>query len=332
MISGCSLVKPVPISSVPVQRKGTLLKNLCTRHKISCQWDTLSQIVTLKLHDRSAKILVGSPLVLMEKDIVRLNAPIKMIHSALEVGDDFQSKVIKHMIKKSEQKIDYSFKKIRSIIIDAGHGGKDPGAIGRSGMKEKKVVLDISKRLQKILRQNGLKVHMTRNQDKFITLQRRTELASQTQADLFISVHANSNPARRIHGLEVYTLKNLQPKDQRSIQRKANLKRRLNRVSMKKNSSRLDRIIEDMLYTHKQTQSIIFANKVAKKSTKITKTKNLGSKLSNFYVLKNTLIPAILVEVGFLSNPKEERLLNTRAYRQKIANGLAIGILDYIRK
>ena len=108
------------------------------------------------------------------------------------------------------------------VVIDPGHGGKDPGAIGRSGVQEKKIVLDISKRLKKILLNRGYKVKMTREKDEFISLQGRTEIASKSMADLFVSVHANSSPVRSVHGLEVYAAEYLDFKSRNEEQRKKN--------------------------------------------------------------------------------------------------------------
>jgi N-acetylmuramoyl-L-alanine amidase len=99
---------------------------------------------------------------------------------------------------------------------------------------------------------------------------------------------------------------------------------------LKKKDKEVRSIISDMLYQYKQTESIKLAGKVSSQTSKFLRTKNLGRKHAQFFVLKNTVIPAVLIEVGFLSNPKEEDLLKTTMYRQKIANGLARSILDYI--
>lgn len=218
---------------------------------------------------------------------------------------------------------------VREIIIDAGHGGKDPGAIGRFGEQEKKIVLDISMRLKKILQNKGIKVKMTRARDEFISLQKRTEIASRSKADLFVSVHANSSPVRSVHGLEVYTAKYLGFKERNAEQRKTNQRLMFNHLSMKRGASGVEKIVSDMLYVHKQAKAETLAKQLAKKTAKRIKTKNRGKKESQFYVVKNTLIPAILIEVGFLSNPKESKLLQTSTYRQRVARGIAESILEY---
>jgi len=286
-------------------------------------------VATLRYKGVKAEVLVGSDLVIVDKDRVTLSAPVRMVRSAVVVPPDFRSKVISRMRQQATQKRGHGLTKVREIIIDAGHGGKDPGAIGRSNVKEKKIVLDISKRLKKILQKRGIKVKMTRERDVFISLQKRTEIASRSKADLFVSVHANSSPSRSAHGLEVFTAKNLGRKDKKEGQRKTNHRLMYRNLSMKKSSSDVKKIVSDMLYTHKQAESKKLAEHITKKTTRVVKTKNRGAKNSRFYVLRNTLIPAVLVEVGFLTNPKESKLLQTGAYREKVARGIAESIQNY---
>ena len=123
---------------------------------------------------------------------------------------------------------------MREIIIDAGHGGKDPGALGRGNIKEKNIVLDIAQRLKKILKGRGIKVKMTRDRDNFVSLQKRTEIASRSKADLFISIHANSSPTRSVYGLEVFDAKHLNAKDKKEAQRKTNRRLMFGGLAMKR--------------------------------------------------------------------------------------------------
>lgn len=329
MTGGCATVSVQPVIST---HKEITLKDICAQNNVYWQWDYVSQVATLEYKGVTAKVLVGSTLVLVGKDRVTLSAPVRMTQSTVVVPLDFQSKVISRLRQSSIQQKGYGLPKIRKIIIDAGHGGKDPGAIGRSGVQEKKIVLDISKRLKKILLNRGYKVKMTREKDEFISLAKRTEITSKSVADLFVSIHANSSPVRGVHGLEVYTADYLSFKERNEDQRKKNQNLMFRRLSMKRNDSSIKNIISDMLYVHKQRESKILAKHLAKKTTRLIKTKNRGEKKSRFYVLRNTLIPAILVEVGFLTNPKEVKLLQTGSYRQKIANGLAKSIIDYAKR
>ena len=222
-----------------------------------------------------------------------------------------------------------SLVRVHEIILDAGHGGKDPGAIGPMGLLEKDVVLDIAQRLAEIFKDRGVKVILTRESDVFISLQSRTEMASQSQADLFVSIHANSSPIRSVAGVEVFSLKDLGYVEKNEVQRKTNYELMFETLAMKQGSKDLENILEDLLYSHKQAQSLSLAKTLSETVSQEANTENRGFKTSHFYVLRNTLIPAVLVEIGFLTHPREEKLLQTSAYRQKIAEGLARGILLY---
>ena len=215
-------------------------------------------------------------------------------------------------------------------MIDPGHGGKDPGALSRNGYQEKVVNLDVAKRVRKILEENGVKVIMTRDKDEFITLPERTEIASRSRADLFVSIHANSSPARSVFGLETYWLRELSAQDKKEDQRVDNHRLMFKHLAMRKDSKDLDQMLSEMMYLYKQSEAQAFASSAAKNVTELTRTKNLGRKQARFFVLRNTLIPAVLVEVGFMTNRREEKNLKLTAYRQKIAEGLAKTILDYL--
>lgn len=314
------------------------LKELCEHNNIVLEWDSVSQVVTLRFNDVKAKSLMGSNLVLIGDERIILSQSLRNERSAIIVPLDFKSRVIDRMRQTTStsaggvmRSMDYSIRHVREIIIDAGHGGKDPGAIGKMGTREKDVVLDIAKRLKRILYRHGVKVKMTREKDVFISLEERSAIASRSKADLFVSVHANASTVRTLQGMEVYSLRDLADSDKNEAQRVANEDSMFNRLTMKKRDEDLKDILCDMLYNYKQGESEDFARDVVNKTSRFLRTKNLGNKHARFFVLRNTLIPAILVEVGFLSNSKEESLLKTSIYRQKIAQGLARSILDYVR-
>src|SRR3990167_5960812 len=195
--------------------------------------------------------------------------------------------------------------KIKRIVIDAGHGGKDPGAIGKRGLQEKDVVLKIAKGLKETLvSELGAEVIMIREDDKFIPLEERTAIANTKEADIFISVHANASFNRRASGVETYYL-NL-TNDEAAIRVAA----RENAVSTKKMSD-LQYILNDLMKTAKTNESSRLAAKVqgslvSSLKAKYSDVKGNGVKGAPFYVLVGTHMPSILVEVCFISNPKEE--------------------------
>ena len=323
---GCTTVpKKLPV----LTEKEAYLKDISDRNNISWEWDQVAQVVTLKYRGENAKVLIGSDLVLIGSERITLSASTRTAKSAVIVPIDFQPKVVNRLRAKADKEKGHDIPKIRSIVIDAGHGGKDPGAIGPTGLEEKGVVLDICKRLKEILQQRGFKVRLTRENDTFISLKERTEMASRADVDLFVSIHANASPVRSAYGFEVYCAYDLGFADRTALERKENERLMFNGLSIKKNAPDVEKIILDMLYDHKQHESGVLAEQVGQKTAKLIKTKDRGAKNERFFVLRNTLVPAILVEVGFLSNPKEEKLLKTSAYRQEIAQSLAASISDY---
>jgi N-acetylmuramoyl-L-alanine amidase len=216
---------------------------------------------------------------------------------------------------------------IRTIVIDPGHGGKDPGAIGRSGLEEKNVVLDIGKRLKKLLEHQGHRVIMTRSTDVFIPLGDRTQLANSRNADLFVSIHANANPKRSTKGMQVYLLGKASDSEAQSTASREN-------GDDDAQLTDLDRIFNDMALDFQINHSIAlayqthdaFLRTVGKRYNVV----DLGVKRAPFYVLMKSTMPGILAEVSFISNPQEEARLKRAAYRQSIAEALARGVQRYL--
>ena len=328
LITGCSTVRPVPIF---VGHSPVLLKDICKKNNVKWKWDSVSQIINLNYQGSVADLLVGSDVVMIGKEKIILSEPIDVVRSVIVVPVDFERRVVGNLIDKhpgSYEPLSLRYK-IRQVVIDSGHGGRDSGAVGYSGLLEKDVVLDIAKRIKKILVKKSIKVIMTRSSDKFISLKKRTEIACKTKADWFISVHANSSTDSRASGVEVFDLKDMNrfQKNEEARQHNHNLHYKI--LNMDRADNDLQKIVSDMYYVKKQVESSKLAEKVSKNLSESLKTRCRGEKSSGFFVLRNTLIPAILVEVGFLSNPREERFLKTRKYRQKIAASIAASIMDY---
>lgn len=222
--------------------------------------------------------------------------------------------------------------KIGTVVIDPGHGGHDPGAIGPSGVKEKDINLKIAQALKEKLEEEGdkigiRKVHLTRDNDKFIPLEERTAIARKLKADLFISIHCNASRDRRAHGLETYILSFTN--DQRSLEVAA----RENATTTKRVSDLKD-IIQNYLLNSKIEESQKFAKYVqnsvySKVSSNYKPFNNKGVKKAPFIVLIGADIPSILVETSFISNPTEEKRLNSSKYRESIAEGIFSGIKQY---
>lgn len=216
---------------------------------------------------------------------------------------------------------------IQRVVIDPGHGGKDPGCIGRSKLQEKEIVLDVSLRLKKLLEALGLEVILTRETDIYLAPESRTVIANQKQADLFISIHANASRNRKISGVETFFLNFNQ--DPSVIETAA----RENATSAKNISTMGDTIKKILQNTKipesKELAQIIQKNLVKTLSQKHRGVNDLGVKGGPFWVLIGAEVPSVLTEISFLSNATEEERLGKAEYRQLIAQGIYHGIIAY---
>ncbi|HYS43400.1 MAG TPA: N-acetylmuramoyl-L-alanine amidase [Geobacteraceae bacterium] len=219
--------------------------------------------------------------------------------------------------------------KVRRIVVDAGHGGHDPGASGAGGTREKDVVLQIALKLaQKLRDELGLDVVLTRSTDVFLELQERTAIANKIGADLFVSIHANASLNRASAGIETYYL-NLA-----KTEKAAQLAAKENGTTLEK-VSLLQAVLFDLMANYKLNDSALLADDVQKAvyrrvSGHYPGVKNLGVKQGPFYVLVGATMPSILVETAFVSNEREEERLKDPNYQETTAEGITEGIKAYI--
>ena len=249
---------------------------------------------------------------------------IKIVNKAIK---NKKAIVVNRYKKQSPKRVDRN----KVIVIDAGHGGKDPGAVGYRNYREKVVVLSIAKKLRDILRRRGFKVYMTRESDRFIKLRDRTKYANRKNADIFISLHANAvgrKDAKKAHGIECYFL---------STSRSSRAKK----VAALENSADLDAMDyygkESFLNTI-NSHNIVASNKLAidlqrsvlaTLTRKYSNVKDAGVREGPFWVLVGAQMPSVLVEVGFITHPMEARRLVNKKYQKTMAEGLANGIERY---
>jgi len=219
------------------------------------------------------------------------------------------------------------------VVIDAGHGGHDSGAFS-GGKKEKDIVLQITKKLYKELRSEGYRVHLTRNIDRFLKLGQRTRIADHKDAKVFISIHANAIADKSrfnvVEGVETYFLQ--KTRDERS-----------QRIAARENASVLqgtDKLSQDVIIDavlngpkiiHSHKLAIDVQNGMMRNlNSKYSGVKNGGAKPGPFYILVGASRPSILIEVGYLTNPKERARLLTSAYQDKIVEGITEGVGRYL--
>lgn len=218
-----------------------------------------------------------------------------------------------------------------TIVIDPGHGGRDSGAIGPRGLEEKDVTLDIGLRLKKLLEERlHVQVLMTRSEDLFIPLDRRTAIANRAKADFFISIHVNAAMRSRTVGFETYYFtKDPSDSSARASVLQENLAVNLEAVGPKEQDSYLKLTFTDLMNDVYRDESSALAELLLDELDQILKVENRGVKSGPFYVLAGAAMPAVLVETAFISNPSEERKLMDGAYRQRVAEALFEGITRF---
>ena len=230
--------------------------------------------------------------------------------------------------KKSPQK---KISESKIIVLDPGHGGVDPGAIGLQGTYEKKIVLMAAKTIKKILVKSGrYKVILTRKSDRFIPLKNRVAIARRAQADLFISLHADSIKNGAVRGATVYTLsENASDREAAQLAERENKSDLIAGIDLNTESQEVTDILIDLVQRETMNQSAVFAGAVVKEITKKIKTHRRPHKFAGFAVLKALDIPSILLEMGYLSNFEDETLLNTARFQQKLGLAILIGLDRY---
>ncbi|MEC8946181.1 MAG: N-acetylmuramoyl-L-alanine amidase [Candidatus Neomarinimicrobiota bacterium] len=245
---------------------------------------------------------------------------------SINLGSVIQNIPESKTIDLAEEKKKWQFD---TIIIDPGHGGKDPGSVGYKGTKEKDIVLDVSKRLaRKIQKNSRIKTVLTRDEDVFVRLQDRTKFANTNEGDLFISIHVNSNESKKPSGFETYLLK--PGRNQEAI----NVALRENSV-IELEGNEFEKLTDEQLIQATIAQSGFvqysekFAALIQEEIDKRVQSRNRGVKQAGFYVLMGASMPNVLIELGYISNPNEEKKLNSSSYRDMLATSIYYAILQY---
>jgi len=221
----------------------------------------------------------------------------------------------------------------RVVVLDPGHGGEDPGAIGKRGLREKVVTLDISKRIARELSKDpNYLVYLTREGDYYVSFNRRTGLARLTKADVFVSIHADASLNRRAMGASVYvlSLSGASSEAAKLLAQKENLADLIGGVEEAERMEASDAIVLSMFQTHTINSSLFLGRHVLKNLSKVAKLKYKEPQSARFRVLILPDTPSLLVETGFLSNPREEALLRNPTHRQKLAVVITTAIKDFL--
>jgi len=205
------------------------------------------------------------------------------------------------------------------IVLDAGHGGEDCGARGTHGLCEKEITLDLARRLRRLLEGRGIRVTMTRDDDRKLALPQRVEIAAEANADMFVSLHVNSSPSSAARGVESYVYgANVTSRDVAELVRRENAE-----------TNYVDIIVNDLQQRLHHDASIRVAGSVEDelvRKLRVHGRSGMRVKEAPFYVLARARRPAVLLEIGFISNPTEEKKLRDQAWRQRVAESIAGGV------
>jgi N-acetylmuramoyl-L-alanine amidase len=221
---------------------------------------------------------------------------------------------------------------LKTIIIDAGHGGKDPGAIGPSGVQEKTMNLDMAQRLKKLINAGykNIDVIMTRDKDKFVSLSERTQLANKYPNAIFLSIHCNASKNKSSKGFETYFLSNAKTDWERAVEARENSSLTFDLPDDERKG--LDFILWDLAQNEFLSASSRLAEFIQTEYEVKYKAENRGLKQAGFYVLKGNYMPAVLIETAFLSNKDEEKKLKSKDFRQEIAQLIYNGLSKYLKE
>ncbi|MCW8923709.1 MAG: N-acetylmuramoyl-L-alanine amidase [Gammaproteobacteria bacterium] len=229
-------------------------------------------------------------------------------------------------------------KKLRDVIIaiDAGHGGRDPGATGRSGTKEKTITLQMAKKLEKVINaQRGMKAVLTRKDDRYLKLRQRIEKAHKHNADMMISIHADSFPDPRARGSSIYALSvnGASSEMARMLAEKENASDQLHGdVSVAFDDKMLKEVLVDLSLTGTIQSSLDVGNEVLKQIGTVNRVHKKKVQQAGFAVLKTPNIPSVLLETAFISNPREEKNLRSSAHQKKVAKAIGRGVNSYFQR
>lgn len=244
---------------------------------------------------------------------------------------EFDLKDVNAYLKRNDEVVFYHkvSEKVNLIVVDPGHGGIDPGAVGKRGLYEKDVNLAVAKYVKRLISDSlEIKVKMTREKDTYLSLKERTNIANRNSADLFVSIHCNASKHKsRLSGFETYFLSEARTNEERAVAALENAALRFDGIEP---TDDITFILYDLAQSEFLHESNTFAEHIQGNAEKLLPIPSRGVKQAGFYVLHGAFMPAILVECGFISTIEEEKLLKRDAFRKKLAYSIFCGIRDFI--
>lgn len=302
---------------------------------------------TYKLNDTNLEIIFSSKYSLKKKENLYFVKGFKNIifdKDKQKIFIYFKNKIIleqSFVISKSKTNedfriiFDYIFKADKkNIIIDPGHGGRDSGAVGVLKIQEKKITLEVAKRLKKKCDQEKFfNCILTRRTDKYISLRDRVHFARKQKGDLFISLHADFNKKKNVRGVSIYTLsEKASDKEAEALAKRENQSDLIGGLDLATESTEVRNILIDLTQRETLNQSSNFVDELINEFKRKTKLLNRTHRFAGFAVLKAPDIPSVLIEMGYLSNKNDAKLLITEKYQNKIVNSIYNATINYFNE
>ena len=313
------------------------LLKLCETYGIDWKWDPFMRTAVITKNGRII-LRAGSDRILINESSRKLSNPVVFTNGAVYVPVSFVRNDLGFIMEarplekaaKTPAARPIGKYSIRTIVLDAGHGGRDAGAVGRRlRIRERDLTLAMTKKLKNILEDNVIRVIMTRDTDTFIPLQERVRIANSSGADLFVSVHVNASRSRSLNGFECYYLSEATDDNARALEAFENATLKTEDGAAAQHSDNLDKTLWDMKLTENRRESAQLSSYICRSVENSLITRNRGTRTARFYVLKYTRIPAVLVETGYISNKFEELKFRDNTYVDRMAEIIAKGILSY---
>ncbi|MBP7055855.1 MAG: N-acetylmuramoyl-L-alanine amidase [Candidatus Omnitrophica bacterium] len=317
------------------------LIRVCDVYGLKCDWDRFTRRISIVSQGHSVKAMAGSDRIIADGVDRTLNRPILfysgtaylpvslMGRDLFILGSSYNPVEDKpaYQVLAKEKEIKHA---IKTIALDPGHGGHDIGAKGKRHMlHEKDMALSIAGKVRAILEKSGFNVIMTRDNDVFIPLPERTRMANDAGADLFVSIHINASRSKFLRGFECYYLSEAVDDNARALEALENSSLRLSDGAGVEHSAGLDKTLWDMTLTENRIESSELAGSITESVSGAVPINARGVKTARFYVLKNTNMPSVLVEVCYISNAIDEAKLKNQKFQDTMALAIANGILKY---
>ncbi len=336
-------------------REYIALEDICKGYGFNYQHKFYPGRIVLKGPGETVVLLPQGQRALINNRLFSLEAPVKILDGVIFVPSSFAVKAfsgrllresakagVKNEVKEQKQKQEQEqeqeqeeqfIPKINLIIVDAGHGGHDPGAIGPNGLMEKEINLDIARKLAGLITMRlPVRVLMTRDEDTFVTLANRATFANSKGAGLFISIHCNAAFSPKMQGCETFFVSEAVDPEARAVEVLENsvVNLEIRELGVSKDKY-LRSILEDMIYHEFVRESSMVAFSIQANMVKKLKLTDRGVKTALFYVLRGVAAPSVLVEVAFLSYAPEEAKLATESFRKMAAEAIYNGVREYLK-